>query len=135
MDEVLKFLATAAAVFVTWFFLAWAVERITEILGRFFPVLKGALFGVPGLMYVALGISVFLAYGAGLDFFEMFQIKFLWPNCGQAISGLIMAGGSEGVHAFLDKWIAEKQLVRDILKRLEGLDEVVTEALETSAGP
>lgn len=55
-----------------------------------------------------MGLSILLAFGAGLDFFVMFGIPFSIPYVGIILSGFFVSGGTKLVHDIIE-WVAGKQ--------------------------
>ena len=90
----------------TWLFLAFVVERVTELLLNMFPGIRTLYEKAPDIL--ALALSILLAFGAGLDFFAMFAIPFTIPYVGIILSGFFMAGGTKLVHDIIE-WVAGKQ--------------------------
>lgn len=84
---------------VAWVFLAFAVERLVELMLKMFPIVdKTRIAQVDIGMLLSLLFSVVLAFGARLNFFAMFEIEFTWPVVGFILSALFMTGGSQLVH-------------------------------------
>ena len=90
----------------TWLFLAFVVERVTELLLNMFPGIRTLYEKAPDIL--ALTLSILLALGAGLDFFGMFGIPFSIPYVGIILSGFCMSGGTKLVHDIIE-WVAGKQ--------------------------
>ena len=84
----------------TWLFLAFVVERVTELLLNMFPGIRDIYEKAPDIL--ALALSILLALGAGLDFFGMFGIPFSIPYVGIILSGFCMSGGTKLVHDLLE---------------------------------
>lgn len=104
---------TAGGLLATWIFLAFAVERLVELVMNIVPSMdKKRVLGIQIPILLAMVLSLGLAYGAGLDFFNMFGICFKWPMVGPAISGLFMGGGSNLVHDIVEWVNAKKTLAR-----------------------
>jgi hypothetical protein len=100
---------TAGGLLATWVFLAFAVERLVELLVNIVPTMdKKKVLGIQVPTLLAMTLSLGLAYGAGLDFFAMFGIGFKWRLAGPAISGLFMGGGSNLVHDIVE-WVNAKK--------------------------
>jgi len=99
-------------VITAWLFLAFVVERVTEAILTIFPILQRLQeqtreeVKIP--LIIALLVSIVIAYGAGMDFFQMFKIEFQWPYVGQAISAVIMAMGASPVHDIIN-WLQTKK--------------------------
>lgn len=88
-----------------WLICSTTVERLVENLVKVFPQLhKRTLGGIEVPTIISLGLSLFLAYGANINFFDIFQIKFAWPAFGPLLSALFMTGGSNAVHDLLE-WV------------------------------
>ena len=90
----------------TWLFLAFVVERVTELALDMFPGIRNWCEKAADML--ALGLSILLAFGAGLDFFGMFGIPFSIPYVGIILSGFFMSGGTKLVHDIIE-WVAGKQ--------------------------
>ena len=90
----------------TWLFLAFVVERVTELLLNMFPGIRTLYEKAPDIL--ALTLSILLALGAGLDFFGMFGIPFSIPYVGIILSGFFMSGGTKLVHDIIE-WVGGKQ--------------------------
>ena len=104
---------TASGLLATWVFLAFAVERLVELVMNIVPALdKRRILGVNVPTLLALVLSLVLAYGAGLDFFTMFGISFKWNPVGPAVSGFFMGGGSNLVHDIVEWVNAKKTMAR-----------------------
>lgn len=104
---------TASGLLATWVFLAFAVERLVELVMNVVPMLdKKRVFGIQIPTLLAMALSLFLAYGSGLDFFAMFGISFQWRPVGPAITGLFMGGGSNLVHDIVEWVNAKKTMAR-----------------------
>lgn len=94
------------SILLVWFFLAFIVERIVELVLKLLPVLDHTkLIGIDTPMFLSLLISLVLAFGANLDFFQMFHIDFGWLYIGPVVSAILMMGGSNLVHDIID-WIS-----------------------------
>lgn len=88
-----------------WLFCSFAVERLVEQLMRVWPSLhKRQLAGIDVPTIISFALALFLAYGARIDFFAIFQIEFAWPSFGPLLSAVFMAGGSNAVHDMLE-WV------------------------------
>jgi hypothetical protein len=112
-------LEIAVQLFTVFAFLAWAGERLTEYSLKLFSFLdKKKVGGMDVAMLIALAWCLFFAYGADLDFFVIFHIGFRWKFCGQAVSAIIMAGGSELAHSFIQRAAASKLLNVELVKNL-----------------
>ncbi len=89
----------------TWLFLSFTVERLVELVLQLFPILhKRKIRAVDIGLLLSLGFSLVLSYGARLNFFELFDIRFIWPHLGPFFTALFMAGGSSVVHD-LTQWV------------------------------
>lgn len=85
-----------------WLFLAFTVERIVELLLLLVPKLdKKQFLGVDLPVCLSLIFSLILAFGARLDFFEIFGVSFRWPEVGTVLTAIFMVGGSSAIHDVL----------------------------------
>jgi len=88
-----------------WSFLAFAVERFVEIIVSIIPDLhKKRLLGVEMPLLLALVLSLTIAIGTSLDFFQVFSIEFRWPLVGYVLTALVMTGGSNLIHDLVS-WV------------------------------
>ena len=107
-------MSTAGGLLATWVFLAFAVERLVELVMNILPTLdRKKVLGVQVPTLLALVLSMVLAYGAGLDFFRIFGISFKWCLVGPAMTGLFMTGGSNLVHDIVE-WVNAKKIMAKI---------------------
>ena len=93
----------------TFLFLAFVIEKLVEVVFGaipFFDHKKILLIDVAKVLALIFGLV--FAWGAGLDFFALFEIPFAWPYVGFVVSALIMMGGSSLVHD-ITEWIAAKK--------------------------
>lgn len=92
-------------ILVVWLFMAFVVERLVEVVLRVFPMFDHKKIGMVNIaMVLTLVFSLVIAFGASLDFFEMFGITFQWPYVGPVVSALLMMGGSSLVHDVI-QWV------------------------------
>lgn len=92
-------------VITTWLFLSFTVERLVELVLQIFPILhKKKVMAVDIGLLLGLMFSLILSYGARLNFFEVFDIRFVWPELGPFFTALFMAGGSNFVHD-ITEWV------------------------------
>jgi hypothetical protein len=82
--------------------LAVIVERAIELLLKIFPFIdKKKIAEVDIQLVMALALGELVAFGAGIDLFEIAGIEFMLPYVGCAFAGFFIAGGSTGVHELL----------------------------------
>ena len=82
-----------------WAFLSVVVERIIEVISRFFPVLDTVNVKQVNIkMIIAFIFGGLFAFGGELDFFQMVNISFNIPYVGQGISALFIMAGSNYIH-------------------------------------
>ena len=94
-----------------WLFVAFAIERIIEIITNAAPILnriKIEHFNVKMILSFIFGIII--SMGIGLNFFEMFNISFKINYLGEIISALFIMGGSNVIHDIVD-WISANKNV------------------------
>ncbi len=97
-----------------WLFLAFVVERLVEVVLKLFPWFdKKRIIYVDVAMILALAFSLVIAFGANLDFFQMFGIEFAWPYVGPVVAAILMMGGSNLVHDII-KWV---EASKDVTKQ------------------
>lgn len=97
-----------------WLFLAFVVERLVEVVLKVFPWFdKKRIVFVDVAMILALAFSLVIAFGANLDFFQMFGIEFAWPYVGPVVAAILMMGGSNLVHDII-KWV---EASKDVTKQ------------------
>lgn len=96
-------------ILLTWLFLAFIVERVTELITKMIPILERLKIKYVNIeMTLAFLISLLIAFGANLDFFRMFDIAFTLPYVGIVLSAVFMSGGSNVVHDII-KWIEKSK--------------------------
>ena len=94
-----KSLSVRADLVVLWSFLAFAVERFVEIIVKLIPSIhKKRLLGIEVPVLLAFFLSLIIAMGTALDFFQVFSIEFFWPCVGYILTALVMTGGSNLTH-------------------------------------
>jgi|LSQX01.1.fsa_nt_gb hypothetical protein len=97
-----------------WLFLAFTVERIVELLLSLAPKLdKKQFLGVDVPVCLSLILSLILAFGAQLDFFQIFGVAFKWPEVGTVLTAIFMVGGSGALHDILGWLNASKVNTRN----------------------
>ena len=82
--------------FATWIVLAVLVEAITQYI-------KDIFNGFNPDKLMALIVSLLVAFGAGVDVFEMVGIDFIVPYVGMIFAAIIMSRGANAVHDIWDK--------------------------------
>ncbi|NLW16200.1 MAG: hypothetical protein GX033_00810 [Firmicutes bacterium] len=88
-----------------WFFMAFTVERIVELVLILIPRLdKKQVLGVDVPVLLSFVLSLILAFGARLDFFEIVNVEFAWSEVGTVLSAVFMVGGATVLHDILG-WI------------------------------
>lgn len=102
---------------ILWFFLAFAVERFVEIIVNVVPgIHRRRLLGVEVPVLLAFVLSLTIAMGTALDFFQVFNIEFRWPCEGYVLTALVMAGGSNLIHDIVS-WVRAGKEARQIRAR------------------
>jgi hypothetical protein len=112
-------LSVRADLVVLWSFLAFAVERFVEIIVKLIPSIhKKRLLGIEVPVLLAFLFSLIIAMGTALDFFQVFNIEFLWPCVGFVLTALVMTGGSNLIHDLV-AWVkAGKEAVQARVRRM-----------------
>lgn len=86
-----------------WIFLSIATQMIIEILVKVFPVLDE--IEVPFIelkLIVALVFGILFAFGAGLDFFRMFNIDYAFPVVGEILAAVFIMAGASYIHELIN---------------------------------
>jgi hypothetical protein len=105
---------------VLWSFLAFAVERFVEIIVNIIPALhRKRLLGIEMPFLLAFVLSLTIAVGTALDFFQVFNIQFRWPGVGYVLTALVMTGGSNLIHDLVNWVRAGKEARQARARRLE----------------
>ena len=93
-----------------WAVLGFAVERLTELIVKVFPVIeKKEISAVKVPMLISVTIALVISLGTPeLDLFKMLGVEYEFPYVGAVLSGLFMAGGSELIHKIIKK-LEEKE--------------------------
>lgn len=95
-----------------WLFLAFAVERLVEIIVRIVPkIQKAKVLGIEVPVLISLMLSLMIAAGTDLDFFAVFHVRFLWPCVGYIFTALVMTGGANFIHDLVG-WVRVAKEVR-----------------------
>ena len=89
-------------VFMTWLFLSFVVERLSEYAGKLIPAIERLENDfVNTKLFIAFGFSLLFTFGANLDFFKAFEIEFAIPFVGIVLTAVFLSGGSNAVHDLL----------------------------------
>lgn len=88
-----------------WLVLGFAVERLTELIVKIFPVIeKKEISAVKVPMLISVAVALVISLGLPeVDFFQMLGVEYNFPYVGAVLSGLFMAGGAELVHKIIKK--------------------------------
>ena len=88
--------------FMTWLFLSFVVEKLSEYTGKLVPVIERLENEyVNTKLFIAFGFSLLFTFGANLDFFKAFEIEFTFPVVGIILTAVFLSGGSNAVHDLL----------------------------------
>lgn len=95
--------------------LAVIVERAIELLLKIFPIIdKRKISEVDIQLLMALALGELVAFGAGIDLFEIAGLEFHIPYVGCAFAGFFIAGGSTAVHELLQLVTSAKEAFKQV---------------------
>lgn len=61
------------------------------------------------LELLSLGCGILLAYGTGLNAFEIFHVKFAYPQVGMVMTGMVIGKGANFAHDFFTTYAKPKK--------------------------
>jgi len=100
--------------------LSFAVERFVEMIVNIVPdIHRKRLLGIEVPLLLTLLLSLAIAAGTALDFFQVFNIGFRWPFIGYMLTALVMTGGSNLIHDLVG-WVRIEKEARQIRARRMG---------------